>query len=147
MPEGESVSMTAVPEARTLKLVFATLPCASLPSQSSASNCSFLKAVAERVPAQTGRAINDTSSRRSESSRRNTSTSWKRTAQDVATLRIVMRRDMSGLTPEAAKWKHPRKEIGRASCRERVEVWEGGAALKQKKEEMERGRTSGTLQE
>src|SRR5436309_12454732 len=104
MPEGESVSMTAVPEARTLKLVFATLPCASLPSQSSASDCSFLKAVAERVPAQTDRAINDTSSRRSESSRRNTSTSWKRTAQDVATLRIVMRRDMSGLTPEAAKW-------------------------------------------
>src|SRR5467141_5003311 len=83
MPAGESVSMTAVPDARALKLVFTTMPWPSLPSQSPASDCSFLKAAAEYVPADSGEAMNAASNRSSESLRRVTDASWKRTAQDV----------------------------------------------------------------
>src|SRR6266478_7116336 len=100
MPAGESVSMTAVPEARALKLVFTTMPWPSLPSQSPASDCSFLKAAAEYVPADSGEAMNAASNRSSESLRRVTDASWKRTAQDVAPQRQA-RRDL--------------REIGRAT--------------------------------
>src|SRR6267143_5182857 len=104
MPAGESVSMTAVPEARALKLVFTTMPWPSLPSQSPASDCSFLKAAAEYVSADSGEAMNAASNRSSESLRRVTDASWKRTAQDVAPQRQA-RRDLRALTPEVREWK------------------------------------------
>ena len=75
MPEGESVSMTAVPEARTWKLVFTAMPWPSLPSQSPESDCSFLKAAAECVPADSGAAMDAASNRSSESLRRVTDAS------------------------------------------------------------------------
>src|ERR1700747_539551 len=84
MPEGESVSMTAVPEAKTLKVVFAAMPWPSLPSHSPASDCSFLKATAECVPAHSGAAMDAASNRSSESLRGVTDASGKKTAQDVA---------------------------------------------------------------
>src|SRR5258707_5510531 len=70
MPEGERVSMTAVPEARTLKAVLTGMPCSSFPSQSPERDCSFLKAAAECVPAQSGAAKDAASKRSSESLRR-----------------------------------------------------------------------------
>src|SRR4029077_16276763 len=69
MPEGESVSMTAVPEAKTLKVVFAGIPWPSLPSHSPASDWSLLKAAAEYVPAQSGEAPAASSSTSNESLR------------------------------------------------------------------------------
>src|ERR1700687_5268040 len=83
MPEGERVSMTAVPEARTLKLVFMAMPWSSLPSQSPESDCSFLKAAGECVPAHNGAAMDAARRRSSESWRRVTDASWKRTARDA----------------------------------------------------------------
>src|SRR5690349_2711127 len=47
IPEGESVSITAVLETIDLKLVLTGFPFSSFPSQSPASACSFLKAAAE----------------------------------------------------------------------------------------------------
>src|SRR5205085_5139120 len=81
MPEGESVSMTAVPEARTWKLVFTAMPWPSLPSQSPESDCSFLKAAAECVPAHSGRAMDADSNRSTEYLRRVTDASGRRTAR------------------------------------------------------------------
>src|SRR5712671_6108553 len=104
MPAGESVSMTAVPEARALKLVFTPMPWPSLPSQSPASDCSFLKAAAECVPADSGAAMDAASNRSSESLRRVTDASWKKTAQDAAPQRQA-RRDLRALTPEVREWK------------------------------------------
>src|SRR5438270_317527 len=54
-PEASSLSRTAVPEASTSKLVFADIPWASLPSHCPASDCSFLKADSDGVPAASGR--------------------------------------------------------------------------------------------
>src|SRR5882724_4530306 len=83
MPEGESVSMTAVPEAKTLNVVFAGMPWPSLPSHSPASDCSFLKAAAECAPAQSGAAMAGASTRSNESLRCVTDPSRKKTAQDM----------------------------------------------------------------
>src|SRR5438309_10349103 len=109
MPAGESVSMTAVPEARALKLVFTAMPWPSLPSQSPASDCSFLKAAAECVPADSGAVMDAASNRSSESLRRVTDASWKRTTQDVAPQRQA-RRDLRALTPEVREWKRVYKD-------------------------------------
>src|SRR5882724_1018489 len=83
MPEGESVSMTAVPDAKTLKVVFADIPWPSLPSHSPASDWSLLKAAAEYVPAQSGAAMAAASSTSNESLRCVTDASWKKTARDM----------------------------------------------------------------
>src|SRR6266480_1544487 len=109
MPAGESVSITAVPEARVLKLVFTAMPWPSLPTQSPASDCSFLKAAAECAPADSGAAMDAASNRSSESLRRVTDASWKRTAQDVAPQRRA-RRDLRALTPEVREWKRVYKD-------------------------------------
>src|SRR5437899_7473057 len=88
MFEGESVSMTAVLEARTLKLVLADMPWASLPSQLPASDCNFLKAAAECVPAQSG-AVTDADSNNSiESLRRVTDASLRESAPDLGNTKL-----------------------------------------------------------
>jgi len=73
--------MTAVPEARTWKLVFTAMPWPSLPSQSPESDCSFLKAAAECVPAHSGRAMDADSNRSTGYLRRVTDASGRRTAR------------------------------------------------------------------
>src|ERR1700694_974056 len=83
MPGGERVSMTAVPAARTLKLVFMSMPWSSLPSQSAVSDCSFLKAAGEYLPAHNGAAMDAARRTSSKSWRRVTDASWKRTARDA----------------------------------------------------------------
>src|SRR5689334_17160146 len=88
MSEGESVSMTAVPEARTLKLVFAAMPCASLPSQLPASDCNFLKAVAEWVPAQRGAAMAAANNSSVECVRRVTDASLRESAPDLGNTKV-----------------------------------------------------------
>src|SRR4029077_8116376 len=103
MPEGESVSMTAVPEARTWKLVFTAMPWPSLPSQSPESDCSFLKAAAECVPAHSGAAMDAASNRSAEYLRRVTDASGRRTARQDHTERWS--RYMIALTPELREWK------------------------------------------
>src|SRR6266853_4023174 len=77
MPEGERVSITAVPDARTLKLVLTGIPCSSFPSQSPDRDCSFLKAAAECVPAHSGPAMDAASKRTKNSLRRVTDASRK----------------------------------------------------------------------
>src|SRR5260370_31792070 len=98
MPAGESVSMTAVPEARALKLVFTAMPWPSLPSQSPASDCKILKAAAECVPAEGGAAMDAASNRSSGGLRRVTNASWKSTAH-MAPQRHA-RGDLGGVTPQ-----------------------------------------------
>src|SRR6266851_5248719 len=88
MPEGERVSMTAVPEARTLKAVLTGMPCSSFPSQSPERDCSFLKAAAECVPAQSGVAM-VAAKRSSWNLRRVTDASCNGAAQDVGSGRTV----------------------------------------------------------
>src|SRR6266513_1656302 len=120
MPEGESVSMTAVPEARTLKLVFTAMPWPSLPSQSPERDCSFLKAAAECVPAHSGAAMDAASKRSTEYLRRVTDASGRRTARQDHTQ--LQRRDMSTLTPKLREWKQvlrdtmPRKNLRGLAC-------------------------------
>src|SRR6266576_4795608 len=123
MPEGESVSMTAVPEARTWKLVFTAMPWPSLPSQSPESDCSFLKAAAEWVPAHSGAAMDAASNRSKEYLRRVTDASGRRTARQDRTTGELQRRDMSALTPKLREWKQvraetmPRKNLRRVNLR------------------------------
>src|SRR6266576_2308444 len=119
MPEGESVSMTAVPEARTWNLVFTAMPWPSLPSQSPERDCSFLKA-AECVPAHSGAAMDAASRRSTEYLRRVTDASGRRTARQDHT--ELQRRDMSALTPKLREWKQviadtmPRKNLRGLTC-------------------------------
>src|SRR5260370_15034902 len=58
IPEGDSVSITAVLETIDLKLVLTGCPFSSFPSQSPASACSFLNAAAECEAAKSGAALN-----------------------------------------------------------------------------------------
>ena len=97
--------MTAVAEARALKLVFTGMPLPSLPSQSPESDCSFLKAAAECVPAHSGAPTDTASNRNNENLRRITDASSKRTAQDVAPHRATARRDLRVLTAEQQEWR------------------------------------------
>src|SRR5260370_4677319 len=77
MPEGERVSITAVPDARTLKLVLTGIPCSSFPSQSPERARSFLNDAAECVPARSGPAMDAASKRTKDSLRRVTDASRK----------------------------------------------------------------------
>src|SRR6266849_809640 len=110
MPEGESVSITAVPEARTLNVVFTGMPCASLPSQSPASDCNFLKAAVECAPAQSGAAMKVASSRCSESLRCDMDASWKTAGAGRGLHRTMVGRDMRALTLELREGKQRCKE-------------------------------------
>src|SRR5260370_42156228 len=83
MPEGERVSITAVPDARTLKLVLTGIPCSSFPSQSPERARSFLNAAAECVPAHSGPAMDAASKRTKDSLRRVTDASRKRAAYEM----------------------------------------------------------------
>src|SRR5260370_39863414 len=83
MPEGERVSMTAVSEARTLKVVLTGMPCSSFPSQSPDRDWSFLNAAAECVPAHSGPATDAASKRTKDSLRRVTDASRKGAAQEM----------------------------------------------------------------
>src|SRR5713226_2617415 len=83
MPEGERVSMTAVSEARTLKVVLTGMPCSSFPSQSPERARNFLNAAAECVPAHSGPAMDAASKRTKDSLRRVTDASRKGAAQEM----------------------------------------------------------------
>src|SRR6266436_6999277 len=104
MPEGERVSMTAVSEARTLKLVLTGMPCSSFPSQSPERDWSFLNAAAECVPAHSGPAMDAARKRTKDSLRRVTDASRKErrrkwTAQNLG------RRKLSVWTAELREWE------------------------------------------
>src|SRR5216684_4200394 len=123
MPEGERVSMTAVPEARTLKAVLTGMPCSSFPSQSPERDCSFLKAAAECVPAQSGAAKDAASKRSSESLRRVTMPPGGERRRKW-TSHNLERRDINVLTAEVEEWKHPCNEASVARNPERREsIW------------------------
>src|SRR5258708_34432918 len=119
MPEGERVSMTAVSEARTLKVVLRGMACLSLPSQSPERDCSFLNAAAECVPARSGPAMDAASKGTKDSLRRVTDASRKErrrkwTAQNLG------RRKLSVWTAELREWEQWRRVSafrgGRATC-------------------------------
>src|SRR5260370_5138963 len=119
MPEGERVSMTAVSEARTLKLVLTGMPCSSFPSQSPERDWSFLNAAAECVPAHSGPAMDAARKRTKDSLRRVTDASRKErrrkwTAQNLG------RRKLSVWTAELRGWEQWRWVSafrgGRATC-------------------------------
>src|SRR6267154_3071542 len=117
MPEGERVSMTAVSEARTLKVVLTGMPCSSFPSQSPERDWSFLNAAAECVPAHSGPAM-DAASKRTEDSLRRVTDAPRKERRRKWTSRNLGRRKLSVWTAELREreqWRPVSRHCGGTS--------------------------------